>query len=196
MVFREMWWWDGLRRLGWEEGVCLQVHITGVTHGDFGRSCLRARRILWTTLRRKFRFDMVNGRSWRKGPHTIGHRMRLWVQNSVIANYPRTVVWIWYCKFRWEQKWGEKDNEQVTCGTWLPQFSILTPQALNESIYTMPQFWIWYILWVWRLSSFISWHSCIWGDREFLSSRGSATWEDLSSIEVFPSTISSPTGRT
>ena len=42
----------------------------------------------------------------------------------------------------------EKEYEQVTCGILLPQFSILTPRALNEStdIHTVLQFWMWYIL--------------------------------------------------
>ena len=43
----------------------------------------------------------------------------------------------------------------------LPQFFILTPRVLNEStdIHTVPQFWKWYILWVWWMSSFTSWIS-------------------------------------
>ena len=129
--------------------------------------------------------------------------MKLWVWNFLIANNPRTVIWImWYSQIRWEQKWRAKkreSNEQVTCGTLLPQFSILTPQALHESIYTVPQFWIWYILWVWPMFSFISWmlHFCAWGDREFVvfSILGLAVGGELSTITVFLAIISNLTGR-
>ena len=51
----------------------------------------------------------------------------------------------------------EKEYEQFTCGVLLPQCSILTPWALNEStdIDTAPQLWKWYILpvWVWWICS-------------------------------------------